>query len=260
MQIIRATELKNYSLTSGLEHALQKVPFQDEVFFAVREGEVSGIGVRWINSFHPTAKYVRLIGDFPVAYLTHHIVPQDKVIYACWEDDQVIPVLIEEGFQLFRKTYMKIFSIKCLLTQLEHVDVPSYVQSLQEVLNEEPEIFFTILKINYEATHLANPVVALTWKEWQGHLLIDSPDLTLSAISKGGYILLHSISTTDYEIGWLGGTDLQSLLKWQLTKLQQQGVKRIRIEADTTDWYAMALFSFFNFDKIKAWHAYMKRV
>lgn len=109
--------------------------------------------MRWINNFHPSAKYVRSIGNFPVAYLTHHIAPQDKVIYACWEDDQVVSVLIEEGFQLFRKTYMKTFSIKWLLTQLKHVDMPSYVQSLQEVLNEEAKSFFTTLKTNYEITH-----------------------------------------------------------------------------------------------------------
>ena len=260
MEILQISAYKDYPLPTSLQQELEKLPRKEEIFVARKRGKACGIGVRWTNALHPTAKYLQIKGDFPIEYLTRQLAPQNKVIYACGEEEPLIPLLVAEGFCLVRETYAKTCPIEELLTQLKDVEITCSPKPLREVFIEDEESFFSTLKANYEATHLINPVAPLTWQEWQDLVLNDTPDLALSAKNGKDYILLHTSSQNHYELGWLFGTTLQPLFKWQLIKLLLQGVKTIAIEVDTTDQSALALFSFLDFNKIKAWHTYMKKV
>ncbi|WP_042477474.1 hypothetical protein [Bacillus ndiopicus] len=241
-----------------------------ELFIATKDEVVTGIAISWLNDFHPTAKYIRFFAVESMPTLLEAVLQpveaQDKIVFSCWEDEHEKITMVENcGFQLFRQTYMAAFPVEVLLAKLKNIETAASIKSLEQILLNDKEAFFTMLKTNYEQTHTDNPAQSYTWQEWGSILLDDEVDAELSGAfieeeQIKAYIMLHPVTNTHYEIGWIGQSEqegIQALFKWQLLSLQQKGIQSVEIEVDTTDWHAMKLFSFLNLQEIKSWNSYM---
>lgn len=269
-------QLGDYQVAPELLKQLDEVQWRlnkqkyNELVLAVNEQSVFGLALSWTNAFHPTAKYVRHYGVAPqlLDQLLEKVTPQNKVQYSCFEDETEQILLFEQkGFTLFRKTYMESIQIEVLLVALTPAQLQENLRSLHEILqnHEQRESLFKLLKFNYEQSHLHNEVADYTWQDWEGHLLGDEPDLDLSYVvveenEVKGYIMIHKNSEDHYEVGWVGqreSCDLQGILKRQLIAMQNRGAKTVEIEVDTTDHFAMQLFEFMDFTKIKSWNSYV---
>lgn len=267
--------------TSAISNILKSRKYE-HLFAAKNEHQVIGIGIGWLNEFHPTAMYFRIyvsgqaqdgqkIADALFQQIKLATVQQDKWIWAGWESDEWMRMfLIRNGFYLIRKTYMPTLQISDVQQHLINVEQAGNCISLKELLNNPAmkQSFFTLLKETYTATHQVNPVKHYSLKEWEDILLNDSPDLEHSLICHDhdqieGYIMLHPVDSGLYEVGWLGVSEnteptlLHGLLKRQLESLSEQRVETLELEVDTTDWHAMKLFNFLDFEKHKAWETYM---
>ena len=267
--------------TSTISNILKSQKYE-YLFAAKKEHQVIGIGVGWLNEFHPTAMYFRIyvsdqaqdgqkIADALFQQIKLATVQQDKWIWAGWESDESMRTfLIRNGFRLMRKTYMPTLQISDVQQYLINAEQADNCISLKELLNNPAmkQSFFTLLKETYTATHQVNPVKHYSLKEWENILLNDEPDLEHSLICQEnqrieGYIMMHRVDSRHYEVGWLGVSDsteptlLRGLLKRQLESLSEEGVETLELELDTTDWHAMKLFNFLDFENHKAWETYM---
>ena len=257
----------------------------EQLFVATEQQKVIGIGVSWLNGFHPTAVYFRIfihdqahdsneMADALFSCIKKGTVQQDKWIWSGWEPDQRMGEFLDRnGFRLMRKTYMPTLKAADIEKHLAHLEQADNCFSLQDVLNHPTlkESFLSLLKETYTATHHINPVNTYSLGEWEDILLDDSPDTERSLICLhpteptriDGYIMLHSVDGQCYEVGWVGVSEgvesglLQRLFKKQLENLKEKGVEVLELEVDTTDWHAMELFDFLEFEKYDAWSTYL---
>ena len=257
----------------------------EQLFVATEQQKVIGIGVCWLNEFHPTAVYFRIfihdqvhnkngVADALFGHIKKGTIQQDKWIWSGWESNQYrCEFLDRNGFQLMRKTCMPVLKVADIEKYLAPLELPDNCLSLHEVLNNLrlKESFLNLLKETYTATHQINPVSTYSLDDWEEILLEDSPDTEYSLVCLhpsephriDGYIMLHSINHQKYEVGWLGERDgaepdlLQRLFKRQLESLKETGVEELELEVDTTDWHAMKLFDFLNFEEYDAWETYL---
>ena len=205
-----------------------------ELFIEENEQQVTGVGVSWSNSMHPTAKYVNVSsideGDELLQSLLKEVESFNKVVSSYDASDIVSIQLLEKyDFQFFRKTYQVSYLIVELLNRLTNIDVEIVTTPLVEIQKDEllTEQLFRLLKKNYEQTHLQNEASDLPWQEWRDMLYEDEPHLHFSKIvvQEGqvvGYIFIHPISETECEIGWVGKSldfSLILVLKQQLLEL-----------------------------------------
>lgn len=266
---------------SDITHILHTQKYE-HLFVARNEYHVVGIGVGWLNEFHPTAMYFRIFiseraqdADRMADAIFHQIkletVHQDKWIWAGSESDETMSTfLIRNGFRLIRKTYMPTLQMNDIQKHFKNVEKADNYISLKELLNnpEMKQSFFTLLKETYTATHQVNPVNNYSLEEWEDILLNDAPDQEHSLISHDhhcidGFIMMHPVDSRHYEVGWLGISEsteptlLRRLLKKQLESLSEKGVATLALEVDTTDWHAVKLFSFIDVETGEAWQTYM---
>lgn len=225
----------------------------------------------WTNAMHPTAKYIQVVslhsGQEMVDRLQTLEAPFTKVIASCSSKAiEDIARLEQAGFTLFRKTYEETFAIASVLPVIADRLLDVKLVSLAEVLNDpglEKELF-TLVKRNYEQTHLANEAADIPWTEWKDLLMNDDPDLNGSIVAIEGttvvaYIFLHPITETHCEIGWIGTRgegDIETLLKVQLQDLLSRGFQTIGVEIDTTDHFAYQLAELFKLDELPSWNSY----
>lgn len=278
IRIMKLTNIKDYKLSMELQESLKDIEWRFkadnflEVFAEVEGKTIIGIGISWLNSFHPQAKYIRIASinnfDLFMRKLLHTITPQNHIIYSCWDEDSIkINYLTNWNFKLFRKTYMVTRKVNELLNTLVAPSSTATLLSLEEILNQpqlEKELF-TLVKENYEQTHLHNPVRNMTWQLWKETLLEDLPDLQYSFIAVEndlvvGYVFLHPISDTLYDVGWLGSStdfDLHVILKEQLHKLKNEGVLEVEFEVDTTDHHALVFSRLLTLHDKKSWNSYI---
>lgn len=245
-----------------------------ELFVEGNEQLVTGVGVSWSNSMHPTAKYVNVSsigeGDELLQSLLKEVEPFNKVVSSYDASDIVSIQLLEKyDFQLFRKTYEVSYLIVELLNRLTNIDAEIVTTPLVEIQKDEmlTEQLFRLLKKNYEQTHLQNEASDLLWQEWRNILYKDKPHLQLSKVvvqkgQVGGYIFIHPISETECEIGWVGKSvdfPLIDVLKQQLLELQAAGFIVVGFEIDTTDHFAYEFAQFLQLGQQKSRNSYMKK-
>ena len=253
-----------------LEWRIQTKKFS-ELFAEISGGIIKGIGISWSIPFHPYAKYIDVIANDSSFELMNHLLASsgshDKIILSCWDHElEKIQLLKQFQFKLFRKTYIETYEISTLLKRLEHEQSAQILTPLLEIVNEPilEQNLFTLLKYNYEQTHLDNPAKEVPWQTWKEILLDDTPDFNLSFVAVEenkvmAYIFLHSISPDHYEIGWIGmynPTNLLPILKQQLIQLQLQGVKTVEFEIDTTNHMSWQFAALLQLEKKKSWNSY----
>ena len=245
-----------------------------ELFIEENEQQVTGVGVSWSNSLHPTAKYLNVSsigeGDELLHSLLKEVKPFNKVVSSYDESDIAsIQLLGKYGFHLFRKTYEVSYSIAEIVNRLSNVDTEIVTTPLVEIQKDDrlTEQLFRLLKLNYEQTHLHNETSDLRWQEWRDLLYEDNPHLQFSKIvvQEGqvvGYIFVHPISKTECEIGWVGKSiefPLVYVLKQQLEELQTAGYTIVGFEIDTTDHFAYEFADFLQLEQKESWNSYMRK-
>lgn len=240
-------------------------------FISHHNQQITEVGISWTNAMHPTAKYTQVVSLHSGQEMVHRLqslgAPFTKVIASCSsEAAKEIDRLEQAGFTLFRKTYEETFAIASVLPVMADRPLDVKLVSLAEVLNEpdfEKELF-TLVKRNYEQTHLANEAADVPWTEWKDLLMKDDPDLMGSLVAiEGetvvGYIFLHPITETHCEVGWMGTRgegDIETILKVQLQDLLCRGFQTIGVEIDTTDHFAYQLAELFKLDGLPSWNSY----
>ena len=245
-----------------------------ELFIEENEQQVTGVGVSWSNSLHPTAKYLNVSsigeGDELLHSLLKEVKPFNKIVSSYNESDITSVQLLEKnGFQLFRKTYEVRYSIVEIINKLLTVDAHLATTPLVEIQKDDrlTEQLFRLLKLNYEQTHLHNEASDLPWQEWRELLYEDNPHLHFSKIvvqegRVGGYIFIHPISETECEIGWVGKSiefPLIHVLKQQLLELQAAGYTTVGFEIDTTDYFAYEFADFLQLEQKESRNSYMRK-
>lgn len=242
-----------------------------ECFISHQNQQITEMGISWTNAMHPTAKYIQVVslrsGQEIVNRLQALEAPFTKVIASCSsEAAKEIARLEHAGFTLFRKTYEETFAITSVLPMMADRPLDAKIVSLAEMIND-PNLekdLFTLVKRNYEQTHLANEAADVPWTEWRDLLMNDDPDLTGSKVAIEGtkvvaYIFLHPITETHCEVGWIGTRgerDIEALLKVQLQDLRSRGFQTIGVEIDTTDHFAYQLAELFRLDGLPSWNSY----
>ena len=127
--IIQLTHTIDYKFSDELEEALKDIQWRLnsnkflELFAEIEGKTIIGIGISWLNAFHPHAKYVRVLSNNSshtfIEKLLHTISPQEHVIYSCWNDDNATLELLQNwDFLLFRKTYIETYNVNDLLVTM----------------------------------------------------------------------------------------------------------------------------------------------
>lgn len=232
---------------------------------------IDGVAISWTNSMHPHALYSKVVsadsGEDLMDYLIKSNKSYTKVITSCFSDEAAeVSKVKKMGFVEFRKTYEVEIEIEILLEKLAYSDNCNNHATLQEALKNEQvgESLFQLLKVNYEQTHLDNPVAQLPWQEWKKILLEDTPDLKTSKILLNdglvrGYSFVHPIIEEHYEIGWMAygeQNELQEALRTQLGELKNRGIRTVGFEIDTTDHFAYSLKEILGLEKERSWNSY----
>ncbi|WP_150284454.1 hypothetical protein [Rummeliibacillus sp. TYF-LIM-RU47] len=278
-KIIQVDKIEAQYLNQRIIEGLQKMNGRinsnnyEELFVALKDSSIEGIGISWTNSNHPTAKYIDFCFAIPIPQLMERLLkytaPHNKVILSCWEDEiDKIGIAKESGFSVFRKTYMERYSIKYIMNRLQATPIPHTGYSLREVLKDArlTEDLFRLLKHNYEQTHLANEAKDVSWELWREKLLNDNPDLDLSYIivndnQISAYMFLHKTEDYHYEVGWMGKRRhvdiLPGLLKKQLIDLEAEGIQTVEFEIDTTDYFAYEFCEILDLKYKKSWDSFL---
>lgn len=253
-----------------IEQRIQNKEFS-ELFAQISEDTIKGIGISWSVPFHPYAKHIDVIANNSSFELMNHLLattdPYDKTIISCYDHElEKIQLLEQFQFKLFRKTYIETYEISSLLERLKHEQTAQTLTPLREILKNPTleQNLFTLLKYNYEQTHLDSPAKDVPWQTWKKILLEDTPDFNWSFVAVENnkveaYIFLHPISSEHYEIGWIGlnnPTNLLPILKHQLIQLQRQNVKTVEFEIDTTNHMSWQFATLLQLDKKKSWNTY----
>mgnify|MGYP003408295917 FL=1 len=269
--------MNEYQINEQIKESLKDVYWRIQsnhyldLIAEIEEQTIKSIGISWGNPNHPFAKYIHVSSNATKDLLKEMLVfqaPHDRIVFSCWENElEKIELLQQFQFQLFRKTYMEKCEISVLLKKLSEITSPQVLLSLGQVLTQPSlaEELFKLLKHSYEQTHLHNPAQIEDWLVWKDKLLNDNPDLELSYIAidnscVNAYIFLHPIDEEHYEIGWVGqqgNTDLLPILKKQLIKLQDKGIKSVEFEVDTTDYNAWQFANVLDLNSKIGWHSYI---
>jgi len=275
--IIKIDNLAQYKIDKHLIESLKDVQWRIqsnnyvELIAEVFNDTVIAIGMSWNNPNHPSAKYIHVTGNVSNELMNElliHQPPHDRIIFSCWENElEKIQLVQQFQFQLFRKTFMETYTINDLLQKLKLIDEPLLIVPLEQILKQPSleEDLFKLLKYSYEHTHLRNPAKEVPWQAWKNSLLNDSPDLQLSYIAIennriSAYIFLHPINDDHYEIGWVGqqgNTSLLPILKQQLNRLWDKGIKTVEFEMDTTDYNAWQFAEILDLKTKLSWNSYI---
>ena len=271
--------LENVRLNALLIEPLQPVQWRidaqrfTELFIVTENDQVNGIGISWTNPNHPTAKYIQIIAtDYQpqlMQALLKNMDGHNKVILSCWEYETEKLVYVKNfGFQLFRKTYMERYGVNDLLQKLQHVPEIANGFALQQIIDDAPleKQLFSLVKVNYEQTHLHNEAKEKEWQFWRAAVLEDTPDLKVPCIVIGddgeinAYMFVHPVEENHVEIGWMGKTNsfqMQRLLKTILLHLAKSCIQTVEFEIDTTDYFAYELADLLALKYKISWDSYI---
>lgn len=256
-------------------------------YSAYANDELVGVAFGWISSFHPNCTYFKILSHPVYAYgdviekLLSKIESLEFIDYplqtSIWETSLYAKGVYEQnGFKEIRRTYMPTLH----LADFKETVVPSNMEhrtfkSLANISSntELVEQLLLLTKRNYEDTHKANPVAAIELDEWKRLILAED------VVTEGSFVCLDSeekdilaysfLYETDdvhsYELGWCGCLSSQDkkiipqLILEQIKYSNNQNVRSIVGEFDTTDSYALEVLRTFPFTPSPTWITYQKK-
>lgn len=234
---------------------------------------IIAIAISWSNPFHPHAEYFKIHLDNSVKESIELRDPilqslencpsstADRFVYSLMSSEtSMIRTLESNHYELIRKTYEPEWTLDDCLNQLsvsKHTHTLSYKEVFQD--SQLKNQLMTLLKQNYEHTHLVNPAVDMTLQEWESFLIDEEPDWDLSLVALDDEGITAYVTTfrseTAIEVAWSGMREsrpsscllLKRLFKTQLLLFEQHGVESVEPEIDTTDYFVLELFSFMDY-------------
>lgn len=244
-----------------------------------------GSMIVWTNNFHPYCTYFKILIHpqyFETEIAEKLLSKLDELggmklplQTSIWESAINLKILYENrGLKEIRRTF---------LTKLKTTDFENYplinenvkIKSFQEIVTNEFlfENLTGLVKRNYQQAHLVNPVADKELSVWKRLILSEDIDLNGSYILLNNeesdilaYSLFHIPEELDtMEFGWCGADEYQNvellhqLIRKQLQYAVQHNIKSIVGEFDTTDFYAMGIFRYFQMPSSKTLITYQIR-
>ncbi|WHY27366.1 GNAT family acetyltransferase [Bacillus wiedmannii] len=255
-------------------------------YVAYYKKDVVGIFFTWDSNFHPYCTYFRIYTNpfysgLPIEqYLLAEIQKRENfklpLQTSIWETSAHLKSYYEEqNFMEIRRTYMPILDVQKIIPIDTMIHSNYDVQTFSNILSNNSffEELAHLVKINYEDTHLANPVASYPLETWKAQILTDDVllDGSFVMIDEENKIIAYSFLHTSekdntVELGWCGThtTENLSLLKLLVFKQAMYASKHdysfIQGEFDSTSIYAMDILKSFPFNPCATWITYQKEV
>lgn len=267
-----------------LKHLFQ-VNFEDENLLTIVYGDrklfaysallnhkLVGILFAWKNTIHPNCIYFRILVNplyhsLPIAELLLEKLETLTLVNlplqtSLWEtSDSLLRIYRENGFSIIRKTYTP------TLTLTKDIDLTECKQINYKKINLEEasannllmKKLTSLVRRNYEQSHLVNPVARLDYEQWQEFILADD------VLKKHSYMFLDHGEILAYsflhksdlkgnlELGWCGANNVEhsylipQLVIHQAMDAIKLGYQTFSGEFDTTDKYASETLNHFPF-------------
>lgn len=246
--------------------------------------DVVGVFFTWNSNSHPYCTYFRIYADpfyselHIEQFLLNEIQKRENfklpLQTSIWETSAHLKAFFEEhNFMEIRRTYMPILDVQKIMPIRTTLHSNYHVQTLSNILSNNSffEKLAHLVKINYEDTHLANPVASYPLEIWKEKILADDILLNGSFVMIDeeteiiAYSFLHtSEKENTVELGWCGThtTENVPLLKQLVFKqamyANKHGYSFIQGEFDSTSIYAMEILKSFPFNPCATWITYQK--
>lgn len=243
-------------------------------YSAFCDNKLVSLLLAWTSSFHPHCTYIRILSN-PIyrsanieEELLSKVEEQEGLKFplqtSIWETSANIKNIYEDnGFKEIRRTYMPTLYVSHVNQDIS-IDSERYIlKTLTAVSRDEGLLrkLTSLVKSNYENTHLVNPVVDASIDKWKELIFADDiiPDgsyifLDLFQSEIVAYSFLHQSEKNDtYELGWCGvagcyNKELVSHLTFhQIKYATEHDVQFIEGEFDSTDHIAMEVLKSFPF-------------
>ncbi|MGG5738173.1 MULTISPECIES: GNAT family acetyltransferase [Bacillus cereus group] len=253
-------------------------------YVAYYKKDVVGIFFAWNSNFHPYCTYFRIYtkpfysGLHIEQFLLNEIQKRENfklpLQTSIWETSAHLKAYYEEhNFTEIRRTYMPILDLQKIILTNQILNLNYHLQTLSNILSNNSLLkkLAHLVKMNYEQTHLANPVASFPLETWQKMILADDILLEGSFLIIDeeneiiGYSFLHtSKKDNTLELGLCGThtTDNLPLLKLlvleQTTYANKNGYSFVQGEFDSTSMYAMEILKSFPFNPCPTWITYQK--
>lgn len=246
--------------------------------------DVVGVFFTWNSNSHPYCTYFRIYADpfyselHIEQFLLNEIQKRENfklpLQTSIWETSAHLKAFFEEhNFMEIRRTYMPILDVQKIMPIRTTLHSNYHVQTLSNILSNNSffEKLAHLVKMNYEDTHLANPVASYPLEIWKEKILADDILLNGSFVMIDeeteiiAYSFLHtSEKENTVELGWCGThtTENVPLLKQLVFKqamyANKHGYSFIQGEFDSTSIYAMEILKSFPFNPCATWITYQK--
>ncbi|MGE7866042.1 GNAT family acetyltransferase [Bacillus paramycoides] len=245
--------------------------------------DVVGIFMAWNSNFHPYCIYFRIFtnpfySELNIErYLLSEVQKQEDfnlpLQTSIWETSAHLKAFYDNNFTEIRRTYMPILDVQKIVPSKTILNTNYHLQTLSSILSNSSllEKLTHLVKINYELTHLANPIALFPSKTWQEMILADDVILNGSFLLLDkeyeiiGYSFLHtSEKDSTLELGWCGTHTMNDLSLLKLLVFEQtmyankHGYSFIQGEFDSTSMYAMEILKSFPFNPCPTWITYQK--
>lgn len=246
--------------------------------------DVVGVFFTWNSNSHPYCTYFRIYADpfyselHIEQFLLNEIQKRENfklpLQTSIWETSAHLKAFFEEhNFMEIRRTYMPILDVQKIIPIRTTLHSNYHVQTLSNILSNNSffEKLAHLVKMNYEDTHLANPVASYPLEIWKEKILADDILLNGSFVMIDeeteiiAYSFLHtSEKENTVELGWCGThtTENVPLLKQLVFKqamyANKHGYSFIQGEFDSTSIYAMEILKSFPFNPCATWITYQK--
>ncbi|MBH0349572.1 GNAT family acetyltransferase [Bacillus sp. BD59S] len=255
-------------------------------YAAYYKKDVVGIFFAWGSTFHPYCTYFRIYTNpfyselHIEKFLLNEISKRENfklpLQTSIWETSAHLKAFFEEhNFTEIRRTYMPILDVPKIITIDTMLHSNYAVQILSNISSNTSffEKLAYVVKMNYEDTHLANPVASFPLEAWKEQILADDVllDGSFVIIDEETEIIAYSFLHTSekdntVELGWCGthNTENVSLLKLLVFKqamyANTHGYSFVQGEFDSTSIYAMEILKSFPFNPCATWITYQKEI
>ncbi|MED0978491.1 GNAT family acetyltransferase [Bacillus paramycoides] len=253
-------------------------------YVAYYNKDVVGIFIAWNSNFHPYCIYFRMFTNpfysqlHIEKYLLTEIQKRESfnlpLQTSIWETSAHLKAYYKENnFAEIRRTYMPILNVQKIVPTNTMLNSNYHLQTLSNILSNNSlfEKLAHLVKMNYEHTHLANPVASFPLETWQemiiaNDILLDGSFLIIDEENEiMGYSFLHtSEKESTLELGWCGTQTMNDLSLLKLLVFEQtmyankHGYSFIQGEFDSTSMFAMEILKSFPFNPCPTWITYQK--
>ncbi|KAA0964945.1 hypothetical protein FQ087_01060 [Sporosarcina sp. ANT_H38] len=229
------------------------------------------------NIWHPYCVYVRLAFDFncvderAIQFMIEFLKDEvEKPLFFLIDNRfrGLGELLTRKDFRLIRKTEVININPKSFLSVKDDSD--QEIITVGQILNDTVLLssLIKICKKIYTETHVDNPVADLSSLSWKNVILDDLIDSSSYVVVNENNVIAFSLmyegEENSWELGWVGVensdemTLLNLVLNKQLRDANEQNIKYIEKEVDSTCPYSLHIAKSLSYDVSETWYAYVQ--